>query len=114
MPGGQLQISIADDFRARMTGPVVQIAEGRLSAELLSGTSIYASGAKLTDTAEKGFLTIEIADPAHALKSLKLLSRRGYSDRPSFSAIWIPYETKWCVSAGLTSPTENNLHHKTL
>ncbi len=40
MPGGQLQIVIADDFRAQMTGPVVQIAEGRLSAELLSGNGV--------------------------------------------------------------------------
>lgn len=33
MPGGVLQIAIADDFRARMTGPVVQIAEGHLSLD---------------------------------------------------------------------------------
>lgn len=38
MPGGHLQISIADNFRAQMTGPVVQIAEGHLSAELLTRT----------------------------------------------------------------------------
>jgi diaminopimelate epimerase len=36
MPGGQLQIAIADDFRARMTGPVVQVADGRLSMDFLT------------------------------------------------------------------------------
>lgn len=35
MPGGQLQIELDDDYNIRMTGPVRQIAEGVLSAELL-------------------------------------------------------------------------------
>ncbi|MGE5389536.1 MAG: diaminopimelate epimerase [Deltaproteobacteria bacterium] len=35
MPGGQLQIEVDDDYNIRMTGPVRQIAEGVLSAELI-------------------------------------------------------------------------------
>jgi diaminopimelate epimerase len=34
MPGGNLEIEIADDFAITMTGPVVRVAEGFLSPEL--------------------------------------------------------------------------------
>lgn len=34
MPGGELQIEIGDKFAVRMTGPVVQVAEGRISREI--------------------------------------------------------------------------------
>jgi hypothetical protein len=43
--------------------------------------------AKLTDTVEKGFLTIATADPIRALKTLRLLIRRECSVSPSFSAV---------------------------
>jgi len=35
MPGGRLQIEVDDDYNIRMTGPVRQIAEGVLAAELI-------------------------------------------------------------------------------
>jgi diaminopimelate epimerase len=35
MPGGKLEIEIGDNYAVRMTGPVVQVAEGRLSREIL-------------------------------------------------------------------------------
>ena len=35
MPGGEIEISIDDDFRTVMTGPVTRVAEGRLSKELI-------------------------------------------------------------------------------
>ncbi len=35
MPGGQIEISIADDFAAVMTGPVTKIAEGSISEEII-------------------------------------------------------------------------------
>lgn len=35
MPGGQLRIEVGDDFRVRMTGPVVKVAEGELTNEAL-------------------------------------------------------------------------------
>jgi diaminopimelate epimerase len=34
MPGGQIGISIDDDFRVVMTGPVTRVAEGQLSEEM--------------------------------------------------------------------------------
>jgi diaminopimelate epimerase len=34
MPGGTLEIAIAEDFAITMTGPVTQVAEGALSSEL--------------------------------------------------------------------------------
>jgi diaminopimelate epimerase len=36
MPGGRLTVEIDDAYRARLTGPVVRVAEGRLFAESLS------------------------------------------------------------------------------
>ncbi|MEQ8790008.1 MAG: diaminopimelate epimerase [Pirellulaceae bacterium] len=35
MPGGHLRIEISDDYLVRMTGPVVKVADGRLSTEVL-------------------------------------------------------------------------------
>lgn len=35
MPGGTIAIEIGEDFAVRMTGPVVKVAEGRLSNEIL-------------------------------------------------------------------------------
>lgn len=37
MPGGELTIEVAEDFRVRMTGPVVRVAEGELAPECLQG-----------------------------------------------------------------------------
>ncbi len=37
MPGGELAIDIAPDYEVRMTGPVVKVAEGRFSEEVLAG-----------------------------------------------------------------------------
>ncbi len=34
MPGGQIEISIDDDFTAVMTGPVTKVADGTISAEI--------------------------------------------------------------------------------
>jgi diaminopimelate epimerase len=34
MPGGDIQISIADDFSVRMTGPVTKVFEGTISEEM--------------------------------------------------------------------------------
>jgi diaminopimelate epimerase len=34
MPGGQIEISLDDEFRVVMTGPVTPVAEGRLSEEI--------------------------------------------------------------------------------
>jgi len=34
MPGGNLEISIDDEFRITMTGPVTRVAEGFLSGEM--------------------------------------------------------------------------------
>jgi diaminopimelate epimerase len=34
MPGGEIEIAIADDFRVVMTGPVTPVAEGHLSEEI--------------------------------------------------------------------------------
>jgi len=34
MPGGELDISISDDFHVIMTGPVTRVAEGKLSGEI--------------------------------------------------------------------------------
>lgn len=34
MPGGTIEISISNDFRVTMTGPVTHVAEGRLSEEI--------------------------------------------------------------------------------
>jgi diaminopimelate epimerase len=35
MPGGRIQIEIGDNLAIRMTGPVVKVADGRLSREIL-------------------------------------------------------------------------------
>lgn len=40
MPGGQLKIDIDDEWDIRMTGPVRQIAEGRLSPELIEDLAL--------------------------------------------------------------------------
>jgi len=37
MPGGQLQITIADDYAVTMTGPVTKVCEGVISEEVFSG-----------------------------------------------------------------------------
>lgn len=42
MPGGRLSIEIAPDYSARMTGPVVKVADGRLCAEILDGDNLAA------------------------------------------------------------------------
>lgn len=34
MPGGKLEIEVADDFEVRMTGPVTKVADGELSDEV--------------------------------------------------------------------------------
>jgi diaminopimelate epimerase len=34
MPGGRIEIFLDDDFSTVMTGPVTQIAEGRISEEM--------------------------------------------------------------------------------
>ena len=34
MPGGEIQISIADNFSVRMTGPVTKVFEGTISEEM--------------------------------------------------------------------------------
>ena len=36
MPGGELQIALADDYAVTMTGPVVKVCEGVISDELFS------------------------------------------------------------------------------
>ena len=40
MPGGTIAIEIAEDYSVRMTGPVVKVAEGRLSREILEDDSL--------------------------------------------------------------------------
>ena len=40
MPGGVLQIQVSDAFDIRMTGPVVEVADGSLSSEIFDGPSI--------------------------------------------------------------------------
>jgi diaminopimelate epimerase len=37
MPGGDLAIDVAPNYEVRMTGPVVKVAEGRFSEEVLAG-----------------------------------------------------------------------------
>jgi diaminopimelate epimerase len=34
MPGGRIDIALGEDYAVRMTGPVVKVAEGRLSREI--------------------------------------------------------------------------------
>ena len=36
MPGGELRIKIDDDFAIRMTGPVTQVADGRISQDMFT------------------------------------------------------------------------------
>jgi len=36
MPGGKLQIEVSDDYRVRMTGPVVKVADGELCDEVFN------------------------------------------------------------------------------
>jgi diaminopimelate epimerase len=36
MPGGELQIEISADYRARLTGPVKRIADGEIAPEALA------------------------------------------------------------------------------
>ena len=38
MPGGQLRITIADDYAVTMTGPVAKVCEGVMSEEMFSGS----------------------------------------------------------------------------
>lgn len=36
MPGGELKIELSEDFRVKMTGPVVRVCDGEISAEAFS------------------------------------------------------------------------------
>lgn len=43
MPGGEIQISLSDDFQATMTGPVTRICEGVMSREMFQRIRTFAS-----------------------------------------------------------------------
>jgi hypothetical protein len=53
----------------------------------------FGNDAKLTDAVEKGVFIIETADPMHALKTLRMLSRRECWVRRRFSTPSTPCET---------------------
>ena len=46
MPGGQLQITVADDYRVQLTGPITKVMEGIIEPE------VFAWGAKSTDATQ--------------------------------------------------------------
>lgn len=46
MPGGQLQINVADDYRVRLTGPIAKVMEGTIAPE------VFAWGAKSADATQ--------------------------------------------------------------
>jgi UDP-N-acetylmuramoyl-L-alanyl-D-glutamate--2,6-diaminopimelate ligase len=46
MPGGQLQITVADDYRVRLTGPITKVMEGAIEPE------VFAWGAKSSNAAQ--------------------------------------------------------------
>jgi diaminopimelate epimerase len=49
MPGGKIEIKIAEDFAVSMTGTVTRVAEGVFYPEMLGSTEIFLASSLVSD-----------------------------------------------------------------